>query len=379
MKNHPTAAEFFAGIGLVRRALEGADIDVVWANDVDEVKCRLYSRNFGSTDLVSGDIRSISGESMPSVDIATASFPCTDLSLAGGRKGFAGRESGLFLEFARIIAEMKTRKPRYLLIENVPGFATANRGGDIDLAIQLLNDLGYAVDIFSVDAQHFVPQSRQRLFMAGLLGSQSANGLPPISQVRPKYVQEVYRRNAQMKLAAHHFPDLPTEKRDLSEVVERFSYRSEVWWSEERVSAFCESLSKTNSERLMRLQNAPRLTWRTAFRRTRQGVAIWEIRSDAISGCLRAVRGGSSKQAIVEAGRGNVRVRWMSANEYGMLQGAAGHTHEGVSFAQAAYGYGDAVCVPAVQWILTEHSIPFLETGQVSVSSAVQLDLLHAG
>ncbi len=379
MESRLRAAEFFAGIGLVRRALEGVGVDVVWANDVDETKCFLYAQNFGSSHLTPGDIRSIPGESIPSVDVATASFPCTDLSLAGDRKGFSGRESGLFLEFARIISEMDVRKPRYLLIENVPGFATANGGQDIDLAIRLLNNLGYSIDIFSVDAQHFVPQSRQRLFLAALLDSEATEGLPTLSQLRPEYVRKIYRRNAEMKLVIHDFPDLPTNERDLSGFVERLSFRNDVWWSEERVSAFCESLSETNAERLRRLRNEPRLTWRTAFRRTRGGNAVWEIRPDAIAGCLRAVRGGSSKQAIVEAGRGHVRVRWMSANEYGMLQGADGHSHKGVSHVQAAYGYGDAVCVPAVNWILANHAIPFLESGSVSSAPDVQLDLLHAG
>ena len=83
-------AEFFAGIGLVRLALERAGFSVVFAHDVDPVKRAMYAANFGSADFILGDIRDLSGGDVPSVELATASFPCTDLSLAGGRERTRG-------------------------------------------------------------------------------------------------------------------------------------------------------------------------------------------------------------------------------------------------------------------------------------------------
>ena len=74
-----SAAEFFAGIGLVRAGLERAGVDVVWANDIEPVKQAVYASNFDSAHYVLGDIRGVQGCSVPSVDIATASFPCVDL------------------------------------------------------------------------------------------------------------------------------------------------------------------------------------------------------------------------------------------------------------------------------------------------------------
>jgi DNA (cytosine-5)-methyltransferase 1 len=88
---------------------------------------------------------------------------------------------------------------------------------------------------------------------------------------------------------------------------------------------------------------------------------VWEIRADELSGCLRTARGGSSKQAVVEAGRGNVRVRWMTATEYARLQGAPDFKLDGVRESAALFGFGDAVCVPAVAWIAKMYLRPLLE------------------
>jgi len=61
---------------------------------------------------------------VPDVDVATASFPCTDLSLAGGRKGLAGEQSRTVWSSSHP-HEMGPRRPRVVMLENVPGFATS--------------------------------------------------------------------------------------------------------------------------------------------------------------------------------------------------------------------------------------------------------------
>ena len=129
------AAEFFAGIGLVRMALQRVGVDVVWANDIEPIKERVYTENFGNADFRLGDIRQLEGSDLPDVDVATASFPCTDLSLAGWRRGLAGSGSGMFWEFARVLQEMGARRPQAILLENVPGFATSHGGADLRAAV----------------------------------------------------------------------------------------------------------------------------------------------------------------------------------------------------------------------------------------------------
>ena len=81
------AAEFFAGMGLMRAGLERTGIKTVFANDIDQNKAALYQDNWGYEGLHVGDVRALSGEDIPDVELATASFPCTDMSLAGNRGG----------------------------------------------------------------------------------------------------------------------------------------------------------------------------------------------------------------------------------------------------------------------------------------------------
>lgn len=127
----------------------------------------MYVGHFGPRDFVLGDIRDLHGSDLPGVALATASFPCTDLSLAGNRKGLKGEQSGMFWEYARILREMKGRRSFAIMLENVPSFASSHGGRDLYLAIRCLNRLGYWCDILVIDARRFVPQSRPRLFIVG--------------------------------------------------------------------------------------------------------------------------------------------------------------------------------------------------------------------
>src|SRR5690606_11856581 len=122
-------------------------------------KADMYQAHFGEA-LFLGDVHAIDPASVPSISMATASFPCNDLSLAGGRKGLAGRHSSAFWGFLRVLEGMGDRRPPLVLVENVPGFLTSDGGKDLHAALRSLNDLGYGVDLFLLDAVHFVPQSR---------------------------------------------------------------------------------------------------------------------------------------------------------------------------------------------------------------------------
>ena len=80
-------AEFFAGIGLMRMGLSQAGWKTIWANDLDEKKWDMYRANYneGYSEFILGDVHNIKGSDLPDCELATASFPCNDLSLAGSR------------------------------------------------------------------------------------------------------------------------------------------------------------------------------------------------------------------------------------------------------------------------------------------------------
>ena len=299
------AAEFFAGMGLMRSGLERVGVTTVFANDIDAKKAALYRANWGDDVLVVDDIRNLAGDDIPDAEVATASFPCVDMSLAGNLAGLGGRQSGLIVEFCRILAEMGDRRPEAVIVENVLGFLTVNDGKDFARVVEILEGLSYAVDHIVVNASAFVPQSRARVFLLGTLGEYPALPEPPGA--------------AQLRLV-----DIASTDGD--------------WWPPERRDAFLESLSALQRKRIDTWLDDPRVRCLGAYRRTRNGRAVWEVRRDEIAGALRTTRGGSSRQALVRIGRGGFDVRWMDVSEYASLQGAE------------ALRY-DAVCVPVIEWL----------------------------
>ena len=313
-----STAEFFAGMGLVRAGLERCGVHTAFANDIDATKARLYRENWGTSCLTVGDICEISGDEVPDVDVATSSFPCTDMSLAGDRAGLDGSQSGLILEFCRILKEMADRAPKAIIIENVPGFLNSRGGRDFALVTHLLEDMDYNVSHVSLDAAAFVPQSRVRVFM--------------LASPEPQLLPDPPVRRDDLRLA-----DVASEDGE--------------WWSGDRRRAFFSSLSSIQADRVATYREQDTTGWYGAYRRTRRGRTVWEIRDDELAGALRTTRGGSSRQAIVRAGQGDVDVRWMDVHEYARLQGAGDLHYASVSERQAMFALGDAVCVPVIEWI----------------------------
>src|SRR5690606_18641642 len=115
-------------------------------------------------------VTEVRGDRAEPVDAIIGGFPCTDLSLAGKRKGLAGERSGLFYEFLRIVGEMREathgRYPAVALFENVDGLLSSNGGRDFAHVLAGLQELGAAVSFRVWDAQFFrVPQRRRRVFI----------------------------------------------------------------------------------------------------------------------------------------------------------------------------------------------------------------------
>ena len=321
------AAEFFAGMGLMRAALDRCGIETVFANDVDKTKALLYAENWDGGELRLGDIRDIRGRELPRVDLATASFPCVDLSLAGHRAGLNGTRSGVVFEFCRILDEM-AEPPAMVILENVPGFLTVNGGQDYQALVRQLERSGYRTTHICVDAAAFVPQSRLRVFLLGFRDFECVPMLPP--------------------------PPSPQKCLRLADIVDE----DVDWWEQPRQEAFLASLSDLQSARVATFDAQPTISYRGAYRRTRRGRAVWEVRRDEIAGTLRTTQGGSGRQAMLRAGQGQLAVRWMDVSEYAALQGAAGIKYDSVSPRQAMYAFGDAVCVPAVEWLVSNCVLP---------------------
>ena len=163
----PKLASFFSGIGGFDLGFERAGFDIAYQCEVNKFCNAILERHWWQVPR-SGDIKKIAEpQSIPAADVWAGGFPCQDVSLArmGPRAGLRGAQSGLFHEFSRLVAD---RRPRVLLIENVPGLLSSHEGRDFGIVLQTLAKLGYCVGWRVFNSKNFgVPQSRQRVFIIG--------------------------------------------------------------------------------------------------------------------------------------------------------------------------------------------------------------------
>jgi len=368
MKHSKSFAEFFAGIGLMRIGLERAGWRVAFANDIDPVKESIYQAHFNDTDehFLLGDIHQVDAGIIPKVSLATASFPCTDLSLAGRREGLSGKHSSAFWGFVNVLEDMEDSRPPIVLLENVEGFLTSNKGQDFKVALIALNNLGYSVDAFVIDAVRFVPQSRVRLFVVGsrlptkpMEVNESQLSLFYGSNLRPKKLIDFILNNTNIQWSIRELPSLPKSTTHLSEIIEDIPEDSKSWWNEDRVQYLLNQTFDRHRVLIEVAKTGNEYTYFTAFRREREGRSMAEIRSDGIAGCLRTPKGGSARQILLCVGKGQIKIRLLSPRECARLMGADDYAISG-NINQALFGFGDAVCVPVVTWIAENYLNPLL-------------------
>ena len=350
-------AEFFAGIGLVREALEPLGWECVFANDIAEEKAVMYRARFGGEHLVVGDINALTLDDLPDdLDLLTASFPCIDLSLAGNRRGLAGLHSGTVWPFLNLASDLvqERESPKALLLENVTGFLTSHGGRDLYEVCERMGQLGYLIDLVVVDARWFTPQSRPRLFVIALREDLVPAALPPtgeVTRLRNRAVRRFQSERRELPFIELDLPEPPQRASStLVQELEDLPQEDESWWPSERVDALVEAMHPRHRARVEELTRGHRDGVATMFRRVRSGRTVGEVRGDRIAGCLRTPQGGSSVQFLVDCRSGDVRIRPLSGREYARLQGASSFPIR-VGRRQAQLGFGDAICVPAVSWL----------------------------
>ena len=361
-------AEFFAGIGLMRLGLEHEGWAVAFANDIAHDKFEMYSAQFADANshFLLDDIHNLGPNHIPTVTMATASFPCNDLSVAGMRKGLGGKQSSTYWGLVRILDEMGRRRPPIVLLENVTGFLTSHGGRDFQAALLALNRLGYAVDAMIIDASRFVPQSRVRLFVVGALRDGHANWELRESlrfyesDVRPKALADFIFSHPEIVWDIRPFPPLPHTSPSLSGILEDLPDDSPFWWSDERRDYLVSQMSERHAEQLRGMMDVQKWSYGTVFRRVRKGRSMAELRNDGVAGCLRTPRGGSGRQILIQAGYGKVKIRLLTPRECARLMGADNFVID-VPLSQALFGFGDGVCVPVIAWIAKNYLNPLTD------------------
>lgn len=168
-----TFIDLFAGIGGLRMAFEGIGGQCVFTSEWNKYSNLTYQANFSGEHPIAGDITQVPASEVPDHDLLLAGFPCQPFSLAGvSKKNSLGRAHGfecetqgtLFFDICRIIAE---KKPRAFVLENVKNLRSHDGGKTWRVIRESLTDLGYQTSDRLIDARHWVPQHRERIFIAG--------------------------------------------------------------------------------------------------------------------------------------------------------------------------------------------------------------------
>ena len=168
-----TFVDLFAGIGGLRRGFENLNGRCVFTSEWDSHAVRTYKANYPDSDDIAGDITKVDPYAVPSHDLLLAGFPCQPFSLAGvSKKNSLGRAHG-FLDktqgtlFFNIVSILKAKQPRAFLLENVKNLRSHDRGRTYEVIIGALRELGYQVTDRVLNASAWVPQRRERVFLAG--------------------------------------------------------------------------------------------------------------------------------------------------------------------------------------------------------------------
>ena len=343
----PTFVDFFAGSGLVTEGARHSCLPV-WSNDICAKKAAIYTANHDPGHFHLGSIEDVNGSAIPAGDIVWASFPCQDLSLAGKMGGLAASRSGLFWEWLRVLDEMP-EPPKVIALENVTGLLCSNGGEDYRLLHQALRARSYKVGPMLIDARHWVPQSRPRVFVVAV---QEDVDTADFEDFSPTWLHPDSVTQAISSLEGSVFWSMPFPKDRPKTLADIIDWKAPVF-DEAKTERLLSIIAPSHRARLESLPKSQRAVF-PGYRRTRNGKQVLELRFDNISGCLRTAEGGSSRQFLILHQNGNFSARLITTREAARLMGAPDSYKLSTNYNEAYSAMGDAVAVPVVRH-LAEH------------------------
>lgn len=339
----------------------------VFANDNDPKKANCYRARFGDEEhFVAEDIASLTVGALPRgrADLAWASFPCQDLSLAGAGDGLGGERSSTFWPFWNLMRDLRRegRAPRAIVLENVYGAITSHGGRDLAAICEELAAGGYRFGPLVIDAVKFLPQSRPRLFVIAVDAAvRVPDGLvdfDPTSEWRPESLGLSYDRLTDAAREAcvwWRLPPPPAPTVALEDLIED-EPAGVKWHTAGETRRLLVLMSPLNREKVRAAQRSGRRKVGTLYRRTRKGPdgvkrQRAEVRFDGVAGCLRTPVGGSSRQTIIVVEGRRVRTRLLSPREAARLMGLPEDYPLPENYNDAYHLAGDGVVVPVVSYL----------------------------
>lgn len=377
MASEPTYYEFFAGGGMARAGL-GSGWTCLFANDFDARKAEIYRLNWGGEALQVGDVATLTTAQLPGrADLAWASFPCQDLSLAGAGAGLKGERSGTFWPFWELMKGLRKegRAPATIVLENVCGALTSHGGKDFESICAALAGGGYRFGALVIDAALFLPQSRPRLFV---VAAREDVAIPPSLMGQgasgPFHTKALQSAHARLPVSLRanwlwwRLPAPPPRNTTLAQIIEDAPCGVK-WHGPAETQALLGMMSAVNFAKVEAAKGAGRRMVGALYRRTRyqngEKVQRAEARFDGLAGCLRTPAGGSSRQSVLIVENGEVRSRLMSARETARLMGLPEAYILPARYNEAYHLTGDGVAAPVVRHLAAHLIAPTLRSSSV--------------
>ena len=356
---------------MVRLALED-DWSCAWANDNDPRKQEVYEAHFGGDEFVLGDVAEVRAHSLPpNADMAWASFPCQDLSVAGNKRGLNAERSGTFWSFWGLMKDLMTTRsrPPIIVIENVVGLL---RGQEFAKVAHALAALGMQFGPLVIDARLFLPQSRPRVFIVAVDADLDCREfLEPEGMTHQVwFTKGVYSALQQVRLREKDLwrwwrLPIPSEAAIAVERIIEADIPDHCWNTPEETQRLLGMMTERNLNKVRQAVDCG-MSVGFLYKRVRSGVQRAEVRFDGVAGCLRTPQGGSSRQTVLIVSDGEVRSRLLSPREAARLMGVRDNFWLPDRYNDAYRAMGDGVAVPAVRWLSDNLLVPLAKVSRGS-------------
>ncbi len=350
-KQLPGYLEFFAGSGLVAYGMR-AHFNAIWANDICGKKADVYCANHGKKHFHLGSIADVKGADLPSAPLSWASFPCQDLSLAGLIAGIDGERSGLVWEWLRVMDEMEEMPP-ILVAENVVGLMSVDGGSQYRMLHEALISRGYRVGVVQLDAAHWVPHSRPRVFVVAV--KEAINIPAGLLTDGPTWAHSRAVVNAAVGVNGWLWWNMPApkpRKMDLADIIEWDAACDDAATSARNISLIPDRHRKLLDDSVVNVA--------AGYKRTRAVGQVLELRFDGIAGCLRTPKGGSSRQFLVLKKGSKLATRLLTVRETARLMGAPETFKLPGTYNDGYKAMGDAVAAPCASYLAKHLLSPLL-------------------
>jgi len=357
----------------------------LFANDFDHKKGQTYRNNWNAEYLKISDVKSLRTGDLPGLaHLVWASFPCQDLSLAGGGAGLKGERSGTFWPFWKLMTGLivEGRAPKIIVLENVCGTLTSHGGKDFAAIGAALQKASYRFGALVIDATLFVPQSRPRMFIVAVHENQPIpNSLTSEDLVEPWHTQALCRAftvlppRAKANWLWWNLPKPFKRNSVFADLVED-APKGVKWHTATQTRQLLNMMSDVNRQKVEEAKQTGNKMVGCVYKRTRRNengekVQRAEVRFDDVAGCLRTPAGGSSRQLLLIVEGDRVKSRLISTRETARLMGLPDEYWLPETYNEAYHLTGDGVVVPVVRHLAEHIFEPILNEGEYAKAREV--------